>query len=52
VLDDLDALDHLSPLAPDLAGEPVRVERPGDCDRLASFVEGDRPDPLPICTYR
>jgi hypothetical protein len=51
LLDDLDALDHLASLAPDLAGEPVRVERPDNRDRPAPFIVGDRSDPLLICKY-
>ena len=47
---DVDVPDHLAALATELAGEPVRVERPHDGDRLALVVEGDCPDPLAVCT--
>ncbi|XP_037475050.1 uncharacterized protein LOC119352566 [Triticum dicoccoides] len=48
---DVDALDQLPSLAPDLAGELVRVERAGHRDRMVPIVVGDGPDPLLICTY-
>ena len=50
-VDDVDVLDHLAALAVDLAGEPLRVERPHDGDHLALVVEGDRPDPLMVCVH-
>lgn len=49
VVHDVDVPDHLAALAPELAGEPLRVKRPDDGDRLALVVEGDRPDPLAVC---
>lgn len=48
---DLDVLDRLAAPAPDLAGQPLRVERPGEGDRLALVLEGDHPDPLLVCTH-
>ena len=50
VVHDVDVPDHLAALAPEFAGEPVRVEGPDDGDRLTLVVEGDRPDPLAVCT--